>query len=403
MSVIRKLTDTTIVALKAKDKEYRIADIAGLYIRVQASGKKSWQLRRKNEEGKWSWIGLGPYPKVSLKNARSQTLKYQSGELQIVTRADRLKQAIREENELFEHLMWEWLDTKKMVWQQATFKKEVQSIEKHLLPVFGHRPYKEITSKEWLEFFQTKQRKLKIFNRIEKLISYCRNAYDYAVFNKEMTYNPLTGIQKFLDKSSSSSMKHIDVKELPEMVNKIRSYRSEEISICLELLIHMFPRPGELRQAQWSQFDFEKCVWIRPGEIMKKGIEHGIPMSDQVLALLTRLKAISKRESNYLFPARDSVNKSISNLTFNAALNRMGYFGKQNPHGFRHIASTQLNDEFSDRSQVIESALAHLKSGVKGAYDKGAHLKERRDIMQYWSDYLDGICGGREFSKLKSN
>lgn len=397
------LTDVAYASFKSKGRECRIADISGLYMKVQASGKKSWQLRLKNNEGKWTWVGLGSYPEISVKIARSQALKYQSGELQIVTRTERLKQAIRDDSELFEYLMRDWIDIKKNTWDPLTFKKEVQSIEKHLLPVFGQRRYKDITSKEWLEFFQTKQRKLKIFNRIEKLISYCRNAYDLAVFKDEIKYNPLIGIQKFLDKSKPGCMKHIPLTDLPEMVEKIRIYSSEEISIGLELLIHMFPRPGELRQAQWNQFDFEKRVWIRPGEIMKRGIEHGIPMSDQVLALLTRLKAISKRESNYLFPARDSVNKSISNLTFNAALNRMGYFGKQNPHGFRHIASTKLNDKFSDRSQVIESALAHLKTGVKAAYDKGAHLEERYEMMQYWSDYLDGICGGREFSKLKSN
>lgn len=400
MSRNKLLSDVAYAALKAKDKEYRKADISGLYMKVQTSGKKSWQLRLKNNEGKWTWVGLGSYPDVSVKNARAQALKFQSGELQIVTRSERLKQAQRDESELFEYLMRDWIDTKKNTWDPTTFKKEVQSIEKHLLPVFGQRKYKDITSGEWLEFFQTKQREEKIFNRIEKLVSYCRNAYDLAVFKDEIKFNPLTGIQKFLDKSNPGCMKHIPIKELPEMIGKIREYRSEEISIGLELLIHMFPRPGELRQAQWKQFDFDERVWIRPGLIMKKGIEHGIPLSDQAITLLTRLKSISKRESDYLFPARDSVNKSISNLTFNTALNRLGYFGKQNPHGFRHIASTKLNDKFSDRSQVIESALAHLKSGVKGAYDKGAHLRERYEIMQYWSDYLEQICGPREFPKI---
>ena len=132
---------------------------------------------------------------------------------------------------------------------------------------------------------------------------------------------------------------------------------------------------------------------------MKRGIEHGIPLSSQAIKLLKTLQSISKRESDYLFPSRDSVIKPISNLTFNAALNRMGYFGKQNPHGFRHIASTHLNDHYSDREQVIEASLSHLKAGVKGAYDKGSHLRERYEIMQYWSDYIDRICGKREFKK----
>ena len=130
---------------------------------------------------------------------------------------------------------------------------------------------------------------------------------------------------------------------------------------------------------------------------MKRGIEHAIPLSNQSLQLLERLKQISNRESSYLFPSRDSINKPISNLTFNAAINRMGYYGQQNPHGFRHIASTHLNDHFSDREQVIESALSHFKSGVKGAYDKGSHLCERVEIMQFWSDYIYELCGPRNF------
>lgn len=397
MSRKKLFTDAALAALKAKDKEYRVADIPGLYMRIQISGKKSWQLRLKNNDDKWTWVGLGSYPDLSLKNARLQATKYQTGELEIVTRTERLKQVENDKSELFENLMKDWIDTRRNSWEPATFKKEVQSIEKHLLPTFGKRQFKEIKSAEWLEFFQTKQREEKIFNRIEKLVSYCRNAYDLAVFKDKANYNPLVGITKFLDKVERDNMKHVGINELPEMLDKIRGYKSQEISIGLELLIHMFPRPGELRQAKWDQIDFEDRIWIRPGSVMKRGIEHGIPLSMQTIKLLKTLQSISKRESEYLFPARDSVNKPISNLTFNAALNRLGYFGKQNPHGFRHIASTHLNDQYSDREQVIEAALAHLKVGVKGAYDKGAHLRERYGIMQYWSDYIDQTCGKRKF------
>lgn len=178
MSRKKLFTDAALAALKAKDKEYRVADIPGLYMRIQISGKKSWQLRLKNNDDKWTWVGLGSYPDLSLKNARLQATKYQTGELEIVTRTERLKQVENDKSELFENLMKDWIDTRRNSWEPATFKKEVQSIEKHLLPTFGKRQFKEIKSAEWLEFFQTKQREEKIFNRIEKLVSYCRNAYD---------------------------------------------------------------------------------------------------------------------------------------------------------------------------------------------------------------------------------
>ena len=174
------------------------------------------------------------------------------------------------------------------------------------------------------------------------------------------------------------------------MITLIRSLPSRSTAIGLELLIHMFPRPGELREAKWEQFDFDEEVWIRPAKMMKKGIEHGIPLSKHVVALLNELKELSV-ESEYLFPGRGDINKPISNMTFNNALNRLGYRGKQNPHGFRHIASTNLNRHFSGKWQVIESALAHLKGGVKGAYDKEAHLEERYEIMQWWSEYVESL------------
>lgn len=398
MSKNKLLTDVAYAALKPKDKEFRKADIPGLYMKVQTSGKKSWQLRLKNNEGKWTWVGLGSYPEVSVKVARSQALKYQSGELQIMTRSERLKQAQRDESELFENLMRDWIDTKKNTWEPETFKKEVQSIKNHLIPVFGKRSYKDISSGEWLDFFQMKIRTEQKYNRFEKLVSYCRNAYDLAVFKDKIKYNPLNGINKFLDKGEKENMKHVEINELPEMLHKIRNYSSQEISIALELLVLMFPRPGELRLAKWEQFDFEERVWIRPASIMKRRIPHGIPLAPQSIALLKQLKAITPRESDFLFPSRDSANKPISNLTFNAALNRLGYKGKQNPHGFRHIASTRLNKRFSQSSQVIEAALAHLKGGVKGVYDKEAHLEERYEIMEYWANYIDQICGSREFS-----
>lgn len=387
----RYLSDVAFEALKAKDKEYRVGDIPGLYMRIQISGKKSWQMRIKNSQGKWAWIGLGAYPEVSVKAARAKVGQIELGKVVPITRKEKSLKLKEEHKELFEQLMGEWIDTKKNTWTAQTFKKEVQSIEKHLLPVFGQRKFAEIKTKEWQDFFQGKQRREKIFNRVEKLLSYVRNAYDYAIHQERMQRNPVATMKKYLDKGESNNMKHIHISELPEMLHKIRSYPSRQISIGLELLILMFPRPGELRNAKWEQFDFDLNIWKRPGSMLKMGRDHDIPLSPQVVELLKELKTVSERESKYLFPSRDSAMKPISNLTFNAALNRMGYKGRQNPHGFRHIASTKLNDILSDKEQVIEACLAHIKGGMEGTYNKGQHFRERIEVMDWWGNYIDSI------------
>lgn len=385
------LTDTEYKALQPEGKERRIRDIPQLYMRIQSSGHKSWQMRIKNDEGKWTWYGLGNYPNVSVADARLQAAGIVARKIQVVTRKEKIKKLQAEKKELFEDMMWEWIDTKKNRWTPQTFHKEVQSIKKHLLPVFGKRKYKDIKTEEWQKFFLKKQRDNQIFNRVEKLLSYVRNAYDYQIHKDNMERNPVIFIKKYLDKGKVEGMKHVQISELPEMLRRIKLYSSREISIGLQLLILMFPRPGELRVAKWDQFDFELNIWRRPGSMLKRGKDHDIPLSPQVIKLLKELKRVSKRESEYLFPSRDSAMKPISNLTFNTALNRMGYKGKQNPHGFRHIASTQLNDILSDKQQVIEACLAHLQGGMIGTYNKGQHFRERIKVMNWWGKYIDSL------------
>lgn len=387
----KKNVEDIYKALKPKAKEYRQStDIAGLYCRVQQNGKKSWQYRYKTDDGKWRWMGLGSFPSVSYVKAREKAEGMSNGTVEIITQAEIKQTKLQEQKELFANLMYEWLDRKKKTWAPITYLKEKQSIEKHILPVFGHRPYKSISPAEWLDFFTAKQNNEGIYNRVEKLIACCTGAYRLAKFKKGILYNPLEGIGDHLARGESESMKHVQIHQLPQMITLIRSLPSRSTAIGLELLIHMFPRPGELREAKWEQFDFDEEVWIRPAKMMKKGIEHGIPLSKHVVALLNELKELSV-ESEYLFPGREDINKPISNMTFNNALNRLGYRGKQNPHGFRHIASTNLNKHFSGKWQVIESTLAHLKSGVKGAYDKEAHLEERYEIMEWWSEYIESL------------
>lgn len=391
----RPLSDTTLVSLESEEKDYRELDSPGLYFLVQKKGTKSWQLRYKKQDGKWTWMGLGAYPAISgalaRKKANEFLSKLSNGEM-IQTKADKRKQAIQQEGLLFKNLMYDWLDTKEPNWGFDTFDKAKKSIERHIIPIFGNREFNGISPKEWFDFFQSLQRDLGIYTQTEKLTSYCRNAYDWAKFQEKIKFNPLEGITKHLDKNQGGNMKFVEINEFPALIRAIRSYPKRDKAIGLELFALLFPRPVELRYATWDQIDLDKAVWIKPAVIMKKDIPHAVPLPRQAIALLQELLTY-KTESNLLFPGRGSLSEPVSDNTFNTVLNRLGYKNKQNPHGFRHIASTQLNNRFSDKEQVVETALAHLKKGVKGVYDKGAHFEERITMMQWWADEIDRIVG----------
>lgn len=391
----RPLSETVLDGLEPEAKEYRELDGNGLYFRVQANGKKAWLFRYKKDDGKWSWLGLGTYPTVKGAMARKNAADF----AEQISRGDAIqsksviKQKVSNElNAQFKTLMYDWLNTKKPNWGEDTFDKAIKSIDRHIIPKFGMRDFASISPKEWFDFFQGLQRDLGIFTQVEKLTSYCRNSYDWAKFQERISFNPLEGITKHLDKNQGGNMKFVEMHELPALIHSIRCYPKRNMAIGLELFALLFPRPVELRYATWDQFDLDKAVWIKPAEIMKKDIAHAVPLPRQAVELLKELEQY-RTESNLLFAGRGSLTEPVSDNTFNQALNRLGYQGRQNPHGFRHIASTALNNKYSDKEQVVEATLAHMKKGVKGVYDKGAHYDERIGMMQWWADEIDRMIG----------
>lgn len=387
----RPLSDTVLDSLEPELKEYRELDGNNLYFRVKPNGTKSWLLRYKKADGKWSWLGLGSYPSVRGSMARKKALELleQSGNGNVLQTKQSLKQSeIEANNRTFQILMTEWLQVKYQSWGTDTYEKAVKSIEKHIIPKFGHRDYTTITPKEWLTFFEYLQHDLGIFTQVEKLTSWCRSAYDRAKFQEKIMFNPLEGITKQLESYEGGNMNFVELYELPTLIYSIRTYPKRNIAIGLELFILLFPRPQELRFAKWNQFNFDRAVWEKPADIMKKNKPHAVPLPKQAITLLKELEQY-KTESEFLFPSRNHIDKPVSDTTFNTVLNRLGYKGRQSPHGFRHIASTALNTKFSDKDQVIEAALAHYKKGVKGAYDKSTHFEERVPMMQWWADEIE--------------
>jgi integrase len=172
--------------------------------------------------------------------------------------------------------------------------------------------------------------------------------------------------------------------------------------LALRLLPHVFVRPGELRHAEWQEFDFDKAVWTIPGSRMKMGKEHRVPLSQQAVAILQEARKFSTG-GGYVFPSFCSAKRPISENTLNGALRRLGFRGDQmTAHGFRATASSLLNESGKWHPDAIERALAHLeRNGVRAAYHRGAHWDERVLMAQWWSDYLDNLRSGAKIIHLK--
>lgn len=394
------MRDTVLTALEPEDKEYRLNDGDNLYFVVNPKGNKRWELRyKKPSTGKWSFLGLGTYPEVGGKWARekaNEARKLISQGIDPVVKKQEDKQAVLEQGSFtFLQLTEDFYKTK--TWTPDTKARNVGAINNHVIPIMGNRDYRKITKQQWHGLLQDIQQKLNlrtgkpIVEMGQRIAALVREMYDYAEVTGKVDYNPINNLHKYLTKHISNSMKHVDEVELPALLRALDSYPSTDTRIGLKLLSMLFCRPTELREATWEEFDLLKGEWVIPAERIKMRKEHKVPLPSQAIDLLNQLKSLNGY-SPYLFPSRSSSNKPKSDTIFIEALKRLDYGDKQNPHGFRHIASTILNNQFSDKPQVVEACLAHTKNGVKGTYDKATHFEERKGMMQWYADYLEKIA-----------
>lgn len=401
----RPLSDTALANLEPESKEYRELDGKGLYFRVKPDGNKSWQLRYKKPDGKWSWLGIGGYPEISGQLARKKAQELitdiSKGENPIITKQERKRKELEDNNATFEVLAREWLDTKQNRWVADTMTRNKGALEKHIYPVFGKRLYTSIRPIEWMNHLKGIQQEHKIYEQVNRIRAMCRDIYDYAKVTGRIDYNPLEGLHKFLEQGDKKNMAHVDEKELPQLLRAIDNYPTPDMRIGLKLLAMLFCRPSELREATWAEFDLDSAVWNIPEQRMKKRREHIIPLPSQSVRLLQELKPLSGH-SDYLFPSRSNSHKPKSDTVFIMALRRLGYEGRQTPHGFRHIASTLLNNKGFDERH-IEAALAHVKDGVAGVYNKAQYLQDRKYIMQWYADHLEQLADDKviQFKKAE--
>lgn len=383
------LSDTTIEKLEPEDKEYLIHDGQGLYLRVRPNGNKDWRFRYKNELNKWAWKGLGGYPKISGKLARTKAQELRD----LLADGQNIHTVELSQSYALVDLINEWLVIHQKQTATETYKTNKGRLYKHIIPYFGNRDYQTITPQEWLAFLQERQENTGHYEVIQRVCNLCSNIYTYAKLTKKtITHNPLDDISRYLVKGNSQNYPHIEQHEIPQLINDIFTYPTEQGRYVLLLMMLNYCRPSELVKAKWSEFDLDNGLWTVPADRMKTRKEFIRPLARQSIEILHKLKRIHG-DSPYIFPNTRDKSRCATIEFIEKALHRLGYKGKQSPHGFRHIASTYINnhtkaDGTKWDSRIIEFSLAHTVHGVKGVYNKAEYLDDRRALAQWYADEI---------------
>jgi integrase len=390
------LNDSSVKAAKPSAKPRKLFDEKRLFLLVAPNGSKLWRIKYRFA-GKDQLLSLGAYPEVSLKQAREKRQKIRE---QVAAGIDpsaarKAASAALAGEGSFEALAREWHRQFSPGWTAEHAGRIWRRLESDLIPWLGKRPVNALEAPELLACLRRIQARgaLESAHRGLQTLS---QIFRYAVATGRALRDPTADLRGALPPARVTHFAAItDPKVIGVLLRDLDGYQgSFTVRCALQLAPLLFVRPGELRQAEWEEFDLTAMEWRIPAHKMKMRFQHIVPLSRQALAILADLRALTGH-GQYLFPGLRTAARPMSENTINAALRRLGYDQSQmTGHGFRTVASTLLN-EMGWHRDAIERQLAHAeKDGTRAAYCRAEHLPERRRMMQAWSDYLDGLKQG---------
>lgn len=388
------LTQSLVVKATARQKTYRLFDSLGLYLEVAPSGGKWWRLKYQFERRE-KRLSLGVFPAVSLPAARLRCIELRAQiaagvDPSAVRKAAKQRRPLR--NQIFESIAREWHQHSCRSWAASHSDRNLRRLESYVFPWVGALPIREVSAVDLLRCI----RRLEHQNTHEtarRVLQICGQVFRYAILTGRAETDvalPLRGALSCRNRRHLASIR--TPREFGALLRAIDGYDGKLVAKCaLRLAPLVFVRPGELRNAQWSEFDFVQAEWRIPENRMKARFTHIVPLSSQALSLLKDLQPLTER-GKYVFPSERESSRPMSDNTLNAALRRLGY-GKDDmtAHGFRATASTLLN-ELGWTADAIERQLAHGdRNGIRSVYNYAQYLPERRLMMQAWADYLDHL------------
>ncbi|HBV2906612.1 TPA: tyrosine-type recombinase/integrase [Citrobacter freundii] len=391
-----KLNARQVDTTKPKDKPYKLADGGGLYLLVNPNGAKYWRLKYR-VAGKEKLLALGVYPDVTLADARAKRDEAKRGIAGGIdpNEAKREEKATREAqiNNTFQDLATEWHSSKLKKWSAGYASDIMEAFNKDVFPYIGKKPIAEIKPLELLNVLRRMEGR-GATEKAKKVRQRCGEVFRYAIVTGRAEYNPAPDLTSAMQGHESNHYPFLNAPELPAFFEALSRYSgSELVVLAARLLIITGLRTGELRGASWQEIDEQAAVWEIPAERMKMRRPHMVPLSQQALSIIARIREITGRYP-LMFPGRNDPRKTMSEASINQVFKRIGYVGKVTGHGFRHTMSTILHEQ-GYNTAWIETQLAHVdKNSIRGTYNHAQYLDGRREMLQWYADYMDSLEQG---------
>ncbi|MDA8350860.1 MAG: tyrosine-type recombinase/integrase [Pseudomonadota bacterium] len=400
-----KLTDTKIRTAKPRERPYKLFDGGGLYLLVapqkDGSTGRYWRLKYR-VRGKEKVLAIGVYPEIGLREARearddAKKLLVRGTDPGEKKRAGKIVQS-----DTFRLVAEEWLGLQARKLATVTLEKGRWMLETFIFPRLGDKLINDIKAPELLAALRAIESKghhetaTRTKQRVGQVMRY---AIATGRAERDITADLRGALAPVPTKNRAAIT---DPAQVGELLRALDGYQGEPATAAaLKLAPLTFVRPGELRGAEWREFDLDAAEWRIPGERMKMGDAHIVPLSTQAVAILRELHPLTG-SGKLLFPSLRSRDRPMSENTLNAALRRLGYTTEQmTAHGFRAMASTLLNEQ-GFPPDVIELQLAHAeRNKVRAAYNRAQRLEERRRMMQAWADYLDALRAGGKIVPIR--
>lgn len=391
------LADIAVRNAKAADKPYKLSDERGLYLHVMPNGGRYWRMNYRHV-GKQKTLALGIYPDVTLKDARERRDAARRlladgvdpGAAKAAQKASNVAAAANS----FEAIAREWFARVGVAWVPSHAERIMRRLERDVFPWIGKKPIAEIKAPEVLQTV----RRIESRGAVETAHRALQNIgqiFRYATATGRTDADPTGALRGALKPYRSEHFAAVtETLGVGALVQAIDDYQGGLITKCaLRFAPLVFVRPGELRHAQWVDIDLETAEWRFV--VSKTQTEHIVPLSRQAVEIIGELKPVTG-EGRFLFPSVRTKDRPMSENTVNAALKRLGYGSDQmTGHGFRAMARTVLDEVLGFRPDFIEHQLAHsVRDPLGRAYNRTTHLKERREMLQVWADYLDALKAG---------